>query len=63
MVWNVIRVIVLVWVVRVIYKWYTAYREAEKRKAYNAGMRDAHKRKNNGNDDDQGDYIDYEEIK
>lgn len=63
MVLNVIRVIVILWVVRLIYKWYTAYRESEKRKAYQAGLRDAHRRKKKGDDSDQGDYIDYEEIK
>lgn len=63
MVWNVIRLILLIWIVRVIYKWYSAYRENEKRKAYEAGVRDAHRRKNGGNDNNSGDYIDYEEIK
>jgi hypothetical protein len=64
MVFNIIRVIVFIWLIRVIYKWYQGYRELERRRAYDAGRQSAQKKKTPRlNDDDSGEYIDYEEIK
>lgn len=64
MVWNVIRVIFFIWLIRVIYKWYQGYRELERRRAYDAGRQSARKKNPSRlNDDDTGEYIDYEEIK
>jgi hypothetical protein len=63
MIWNVIRIVLLIWIVRVIYKWYSAYREMERRKVYNAGRRSASRQPNRVHDDHDDEYIDYEEIK
>lgn len=64
MVLNVIRVIVFIWLIRVIYKWYRGYRELERRRAYDAGRQSTGKKNPTRlNDDDSGDYIDYEEIR
>lgn len=64
MIWNVIRIVLLIWVVRVIYKWYSAYREIERRKAYERGRRDAGVNPTSPNNDTpSGEYIDFEELK
>jgi hypothetical protein len=63
MVWNLIRLVILFWVIRVIYKWYRGYNELQRRRQFDAGRRAERNKDNPKFRDDAGDYIDYEELK
>jgi hypothetical protein len=65
MVWNLLRLFLVFWVLRLIYRWYRAYVELERRRAYDQGAQKNQSSKPNQklDDDRVGDYIDYEELK
>jgi hypothetical protein len=65
MVWNLLRLFLIFWVLRLIYRWYRGYVELERRRAYEQGARKNQAVKPNPklDDDRVGDYIDYEELK
>lgn len=65
MVWNLLRLFLVFWVLRLIYRWYRAYVELERRRAYEeeAHKNRAPKTPQRLDDDRVGDYIDYEELK
>lgn len=62
---NVIKILALLWVLRLLFRWYQGYRENQRRKEYDAGRRAAKDDSSRRKPDDQslGEYVDYEEVK
>ncbi|MCH2199130.1 MAG: DUF4834 family protein [Flavobacteriales bacterium] len=65
---NVLRFLMIIWIVSILVRWFNRWRAADKRKAYEAGKREAkiqrpNREKKDMNTDSIGDYVDYEEVK